>query len=132
MEGDRSLVPIPVTVFAIQAVAVAHDRSAASASAPGMLWATAMALFLVLSIAGVASVWPRRFDTADYVAFGSLLGLANAGFFGYLLFLSGSAYRNAGALTERGREFLIVTAVLAGLSVIILLHGMACRRPLRP
>jgi hypothetical protein len=130
MEGDRSLVPIPVTVFAIQAIAVVQERIAASPQ-PGH-WPTVMAVFVVIAILGIASIWPRRFDTADYVGFGSLLGLTNAGFVGYLLLLSGLPYRDAGTLTERGRDFLIITAALAGLSVAILLHGTACRRPLRP
>ena len=130
MEDSRRLVPIPVTVFALQAVAVAYDRIGAS-SQPG-LWPTAMLVFIVISIAGSASIWDRRFFTAEYLAFGSLLGLTNAGFVAYLLLLSGSPYRDAGTLTERGRDFLIVTAVLAGLSVAILLHGIHCRRLLRP
>jgi len=127
MEDRRSLVPIPVTVFAIQAIAVAHDRIGAS-SRPG-LWPTAMLLFIIVAIVGWSSIWPRRYFTADYVAFGALLGLANAGFVGYLLLLSGPPYRDGWTLTERGRDFLIVTAVLAVLSVAILLHGMRCRRP---
>jgi hypothetical protein len=130
MEDSRRLVPIPFTVFAVQAIAVAHDRISA-ASNPG-LWPTAMAVFVIVAIIGIASIWPRRFGTADYVAFGALLGLANAGFVGYLLLLSAAPYRDAGRLTERGRDFLIVTAVLACLSVAILLHGMACRRAARP
>jgi hypothetical protein len=130
MEGSRRFAPIPVVVFAVQASAVACDRINASTH-PG-LWPTAMAVFVIIAVAGVGSILPHRYDTAEYVAFGSLLGLTNTGFVGYLLLLSGLPYRHAGALTDRGRDFLIITAVLAALSVVILLHGMACRRPLRP
>ena len=129
MEGNR-LVPMPVTVFAVQAVAVAHDHL--NGPTRSNLWATANLVFIVVAIVGFSSIWPRRFETAEYVGFGALLGLANAGFVGYLLLLSGLPYRDAGALTERGREFLSVTAVLAGISVAILLHGVRCRRDVRP
>jgi hypothetical protein len=132
-DADRNhwIIPIPLAVFAVQAGAASFDRLRGEESTT-LLWAVAMGVFLFVGWLAVWSYWMRRFLTIEYVAFGALLGLANAAFAGFLLMLSGDPFRADGSLTVRGRGFLSVTAALAGLSVVILLHGVRCRRAVRP